>query len=135
MPWTRSPVSTTPLSLILLLAGSLLAGCARPAAIGNACTAGSPQGGQEGSQEVTISIPALECESRICLQVGGGGPLCTAACGSDDDCVNLAPAAGARCRQGFTCRAASPFGAHPCQRLCLCRDDGLPPEGLCSSPP
>ena len=130
MPCTCSPGTTTRW-LILLIAGSLLAGCRQPAAIGNPCAVGSPQ----GDQEVTISTPALECESRICLQVGGGGPLCTAACSSDDDCINLAPAARARCRQGFTCRAASPFGEHPCQRLCLCRDDGLPPEGLCSSPP
>jgi hypothetical protein len=126
MPCTRLPGITT-LAPILLVAGSLLAGCGQPAAIGNPCSVGSPG----GSQEVTISTPALECASRICLQVGGGGPLCTAACASDDDCVNLAPAAGARCRLGFTCRAASPFGAHPCQRLCLCRDDGLPPEQLC----
>ena len=130
MPCTRSPGTTT-LSLILLVAGSLLAGCSQPAAIGNPCAVGSPG----GSQEVTISTPALECESRICLQVGGAAALCTAACGSDDDCVNRAPAAGARCRRGFACRAASPFGEHPFQRLCMCLDDGLPPEGLCSSPP
>jgi hypothetical protein len=36
--------------------------------------------------------------------------------------------------RGFVCRPASPFGAQPCQRLCLCRDT-LPPAAVCSAPP
>ena len=122
--------ATTFLAVISVLAGFLLAACKQPPAIGNGCAVGSPG----DNQEVTISSPALECESRICLQVGSGGPLCTGECGSDDDCLNLAPTAGQLCPHGFVCRAASPFGAHPCQRLCLCRD-ALPPEAVCAAPP
>ncbi|HET6149714.1 MAG TPA: hypothetical protein VFH68_19405 [Polyangia bacterium] len=122
--------ATTFLSLMLLAVGWLPGGCGQPPAIGNACVVGSPGGGQE----VTISTPALECESRICLQVGGGEPLCTGACGSDDDCLNLSPTAGQLCPAGFVCRAASPFGDHPCQRLCVCRA-AQPPEAVCSVTP
>ena len=132
-PSARGRTSSSRLLLTVLIpvAGVLLldAGCSQPPAIGNACAMGSPG----DSQEVTISTPALECESRICLQVGSHDPLCTGECGSDDDCGRLAPTASQLCHQGFTCRAASPFGPHPCQRLCLCRDN-LPAEVSCAAP-
>ena len=118
------------MSLMLLATVWLLGGCAQPPAIGNACAVGSPG----NSQEVTISTPALECESRICLQVGSAGAMCTGTCGSDDDCLNLAPTAGQLCPGGFICRAASPFGDHPCQRLCVCRA-AQPPGAVCSATP
>jgi hypothetical protein len=119
MKRTRAGTFSPFLPAIPLLLAWTLAGCAQRPAIGNACALGSPG----SASQVTISTPALECEGRICLQFGATNPTCTSACASDDDCGNLSPgAASPACRGGFVCRAASPFGEPPCQRLCLCSD-------------
>jgi hypothetical protein len=106
-------------ALALLGVLGVLGGCSQSASIGSTCTLSTPG---TAVDEVTVSTPALECEGRICLQVGSASPLCTGSCASDDDCRNLAPAAGNQCPRGFECRAVSPFGAQPCQRLCVCKD-------------
>ena len=109
------------LSAVGLLVGvlPLLGGCPRSPSIGNPCALATPGAVVE---EVTVSTPALECDGRICLQVGTASPLCSATCGNDDDCRELASAAVDQCPRGFECRAVSPFGPEPCRRLCVCKD-------------
>ena len=69
--------------------------------VGRPCELGTtPIGGSSG-QVATVSSPALECPSHICLLPGAGdprsqaqinamtsgtGPLCTASCESSEDC-------------------------------------------------
>ena len=70
--------------------------------VGRPCELGTtPMGGSSG-QIATVSSPALECPSHICLLPGaekdprsqaqinamtsGTGPLCTASCESSEDC-------------------------------------------------
>jgi hypothetical protein len=119
------------LSVLPLWGVLLLSGCPVSSQIGNACTLAAPPG---SAGQVTISTPALECDGQICLQVGTASPLCTSACNSDDDCRNLVSSSGNLCRRGFVCQAASAFGDHPCQRLCVCQD-ALPPEASCAAVP
>ena len=71
-----------------------------------------------------MTSPALECEGRVCLQVGATAALCTAACDSDDDCRNVATST--QCQSGFACGVASPFGTLGCHRVCLCRGSSAP---------
>ena len=67
----------------------------------------------------------LAAASDVVLDVGVREEACS---------LNLAPTAGQLCPGGFICRGASPFGDHPCQRLCLCRA-AQPPEGVCAATP
>ena len=113
------------LPAVALLVGTLagtfatLGGCSRSPSIGNPCALATPGAAVE---EVTVSTPALECDGRICLQVGPASAMCSATCGNDDDCRELASSAVDQCHRGFECRAVSPFGPAPCQRLCVCKD-------------
>lgn len=112
-------------ALLLLFAGT---GCpSSPAAVGAPCDLGVSTGGGDG---VTLSSPALECAGGLCLQVGGEPALCSAECGSDDDCSNEATAATSGCQHGFACTTATALGAYACRRLCLCRDS-LPATPAC----
>ena len=71
---------------------STTVGCLPDNHVGRPCEVGTtPLGGSSG-QIVTVSSPALECPSRMCLLAGGNptpqgtGALCTAGCESDVDC-------------------------------------------------
>ncbi len=115
-----------PFVAILLLFA--IAGCpSSPAAVGTSCDLGVPTAGGDG---VTISSPALECAGGLCLQEGSGPALCSAECGSDDDCSNHAAASTSGCHSGFTCRTTTAFGVYACRRLCVCRDS-LPATPAC----
>ena len=110
---------------LLLIAGS---GCPpSPASVGAPCNLGVAT----ASEGVTISTPALDCAGGLCLQVGSGPALCSAECGSDDDCVSNVPAGAGTCPGGFTCTAATSLGRYACRRLCVCRDS-LPAPPLCA---
>ena len=111
-------------SVLLLLAGT---GCSSPAAVGAPCDLGVQTAGADG---VTMSSPALDCEGRLCLQVSGGPALCSAECGSDDDCSNHARASASGCHSGFVCTTATALGAYGCRRLCVCHDT-LPATPVC----
>jgi hypothetical protein len=105
--------------MVAWIALSLTAGCGQPAAIGGPCDIGVPP----ASGSVTISTPALECDGRVCMQVGSEPAFCSAECRTDDDCRTVAPANGQTCRQGFACAAATASGKYACRPLCICRDD------------
>lgn len=109
----------------ILSAATAAAGCGPPpAAVGAACDVGVP----DSAGNVSISSPALECEGRICMQVGSGPGLCTAGCRSDDDCQTVSAAGASTCHDGFTCAAAVGVGSYACQKLCVCRD--APPNAV-----
>lgn len=86
--------------------------------------------------EVVVSGPALECESRTCLRMplsqelppgsvypGGTSGLCSAECETDDDCTGSPETP---CVGGFACAVAVTVGPFCCQKLCMCRDYGVP---------
>ena len=108
--------------------------------VGRPCELGtSPIGGSSG-QIATASSPALECPSHICLLAGqsasGTGALCTAECGSNQDCLDGERAAAnnpddKRCRGGFACMWPTTVGSLACKKLCVCTDFvNAPPGGL-----
>lgn len=111
-------------SLFILFAGT---GCSSPAAVGAPCDLGVSTAGGDG---VTISGPVLDCAGGLCLQSGNGTALCSAECGSDDDCSNHAAASTSGCRHGFACTTATALGVYSCRRLCVCRDS-LPATPVC----
>lgn len=117
-------------ALAALVAAGPLAGC-QNTHLGQPCDLGTtPAGVPGGAQIVTISSPALECPSRICVggaPPAGTGGLCTAGCESDQDCqdAETAPAngpSGGRCEMGFACMWPTTVGDFACQKLCVCRD-------------
>jgi hypothetical protein len=114
----------------LALCVLLLAGCPQSPAIGGACDPGVSSA--DDNREITMTSPALECEGGICLQLGAAAALCTAECGSDDDCRNIATST--QCRSGFACGVASPFGTLGCHRVCLCRGTPAPPVSCPATP-
>ena len=115
-----------------------------PNGVGRPCEVGTmPLGGASG-QIVTLSSPALECPSRVCLLPGadnpqGTGALCTAACESDGDCEDAAAGrpgdpADPRCKNGFACAWPTTVGAFACQKMCVCRDFVHEPAGGFTKP-
>lgn len=97
--------------------------------VGRLCDLGSAA---PGPDQLTIATPSLDCVSRECMKVPlerelppgsiaptGNTGLCTAACGSDDDCEGVTETP---CTTGFACRVATTVGDFACQKLCVCRD-------------
>jgi hypothetical protein len=70
----------------------------------------------------SISAPALECPSRLCL-LQPSCSTCTAACNTDEDCVAADRTA---CPGGFACAPAVATGPYRCQKLCVCAADARP---------
>jgi hypothetical protein len=110
--------------------------------VGRSCELGTSTGGMSGGGSVaTVSSPALECPSRICILPGGDtgnpgntGPLCTASCESNEDCEDgeTGPKGDLNdrhCENGFACMWPSTVGNFACQRLCVCRDFVAEPPG------
>jgi hypothetical protein len=101
-------------------------------------------GGGSG-QIATISSPALECPSRICLLPGNEkgtdtGPLCTASCEDNSDCEdgetgNSSDPNDHRCKSGFVCMwPIGHVGDFACQKFCVCRDFVYEPTGGFTQP-
>jgi hypothetical protein len=152
----RSPSASISLTarsfalLALALATFALGGACEDKHVGRICELGTmPLGGSTGSI-ATVSSPALECPSHICLLPGaekdprsaaqmmagvaGTGPLCTATCESNEDCeteeiADANNAADKRCRGGFACAWPTTVGNFACQRMCVCTDFVTPPIG------
>jgi hypothetical protein len=133
-----SPSAARGLTLLALVASG--AGCPENNHVGRPCEIGTvPIGGSNG-QIATVSSPALECPSHICLHAGesaaGTGALCTAPCESNQDCEDGERAAAndpadTRCRGGFACMWPTTVGSFACQKLCVCTDFvGAPPGGF-----
>jgi hypothetical protein len=129
--------------MILAVASfGLSAGC-EDKHIGRSCELGttSPDAGTSGGSVATISSPALECPSRICILPGGDtantentGPLCTASCSSNDDCSDgesgpKGDPNDRHCENGFVCMWPTTVGDFACQKLCVCRDFVVEPRG------
>lgn len=124
--------------------------------VGRPCQLGTsaPDAGNTGGNETTLSSPALECPSRICLlpgdtaggsapnsvipgvgtNAGGTGPVCTYGCSSDDDCSDgeigdKSDPADHRCKSNFVCTWATTVGPFCCEKLCVCHDFLIVPAG------
>ena len=120
-------------ALVLAAAALTTLACSPDNHVGRPCEIGTmPVGGSSG-QIVTVSSPALECPSRMCLLPGGEvtpqgtGALCTAGCESDVDCEEAETGpkndpSDRRCENGFACMWPTSVGAFACQKLCVCRD-------------
>ena len=128
-----------------------LGGACEDLHIGRPCSLGvsNPDAGPSGTT-ATITSPALECPSRICLQPAatknpmGTGPLCTASCESNEDCEDgeTGPMGGTHklCKSGFVCMWPVLVGSFCCQKMCVCRDfvtvpdEGFRKPAVCESP-
>jgi hypothetical protein len=83
--------------------------------VGRVCDIGSVP-----SNETVVSSPALDCESRICLNVANSQPpMCTAECDDSSDCDQ---AAESQCTAGFTCAPVVTVGPFACRNFCVCSD-------------
>jgi hypothetical protein len=126
-------VALAAFGLVVTASALTTAGCTPDNHVGRPCEVGTmPPGGSSG-QIVTLSAPALECPSRMCLLPGGDataqgtGALCTAGCDSDADCEDAETGlkndpSDRRCENGFACMWPTAVGAFACQKLCVCRD-------------
>ena len=137
-----------PIAVALLLIG--VGGC-EDKHIGRPCSLGIPADGGD----TTITSPALQCPSRICIlpqadhdprsakQIDdhrdGTTSLCTASCSGDGDCAGEGAdkndSTDQRCRGGFTCMWPTTVGPFCCQKMCVCRDFVTPPENGWTKPP
>ena len=132
----------------LALATLALGGACEDKHVGRACELGtsSSMGGTNGGSVATISSPALECPSRICILPGGDtanventGPLCTAGCDNNDDCADgeggpKGDANDRHCENGFVCMWPTTVGPFCCQKMCVCRDFVVEPRGGFTKP-
>jgi hypothetical protein len=109
--------------------------------IGRPCITNSPDAGASGGQVTVISSPVLQCPSRICIDPGdqkgvatmhNEGPFCTAGCSTDDDCSNPDP--GTQCTGPFYCMWPTTSGPFACDKLCVCSDFVVRPQGGFTKP-
>ena len=79
---------------------------------------------------VSISSPALECRTRLCLLNVTADPMnprtvCTARCNTNDDCAAglMGEPLNGQCPGRFVCAVASKTGVFACQTVCMCEKD------------
>ena len=119
---------------------------ANGAPIGRPCDIGFDGGFTDaGTVVATISSPALDCASRICLvapvqKAAEVASLCSAPCASDLDCAagergDPNDPADQRCKAGFVCMVPSTVGSFACMRMCVCTDSLVVPSGGFQIPP
>lgn len=154
-PVSISPTARSLALFALALVMFAMGGACEDKHVGRPCELGTvPMGGTSG-QIATLSSPALECPSHICLLPGaekdprsaaqiavstsGTGPLCTASCESSEDCEDGEKGspdnpADKRCRGGFACVWPTTVGSFQCQRMCVCRDFFSEPIGGAKKP-
>jgi hypothetical protein len=106
-------------ALVALLALLLLAvaGC-QSSDVGIPCKMQTSSG--DTTQGAQINAQGLDCETRLCLYVGGvkeAIPQCTKICGEDGDC----PGSSDLCADGFRCVALLQTGALKCCKMCVCK--------------
>jgi hypothetical protein len=114
----------------------LAGGCQDDLAIGRVCHLGGPAADASPRDDtVVIASPSLDCPARMCMhtplrqQLPEGSrhrDLCTAPCDDDSDCEGTA---GTPCVGGFTCAVAEVVGPFACEKVCVCRDYVVVPEG------
>jgi hypothetical protein len=130
-------------SFVVSFVGLVSSGC-EDKHIGRRCdlTISGAGGEMAGAVSATINSQAVECPSRLCLQPAQEqpttvGPLCTAECGSDDDCSDGqmgAPGSGL-CEHGFKCAIPTTVGDFCCKKMCVCKDFLVIPQGGLKTPP
>ncbi len=138
-PLTLGARTLAPIAFALLLVG--LGGACENKHVGRTCELGVAADGGD----TTITSPALQCPSRICIlpqaekDPQGTLPLCTASCSGDGDCdgetADKSDPNDHRCRSGFTCMWPTTVGPFCCQKMCVCRDFVSPPMGGWPKPP
>lgn len=120
----------------LVLGAALLAAFAACSEnpVGRRCFIGVDAG---NDSQAIVASPALECQSRTCLHYpkdegvtppGGAeyADMCTATCDSDDECDKVPESP---CVSGFTCAIPVVVGPFCCQKMCICKDFLIVPEG------
>jgi hypothetical protein len=131
----------------------ILAGACDDKHIGRPCQTGVPpvDAGSSGGTFATVTSPALECPSRICLLPGDvngatsptpgdhDGAFCTASCSTDDDCSDGEQGSKSdpndtRCKGGFVCGWPTTVGPFCCQKMCICHDFLTVPAGGLQEP-
>jgi hypothetical protein len=129
----RFPSRLIPLLALLVLS---VGGACEDKHIGRKCELGVEQDGGVSGTTATISSPALECPSRICILPGaeknpmGTTSLCTASCENNEDCEGETGGQGSGlCKTGFVCMWPTTTGSFCCQKLCVCRDFVSEPSG------
>jgi hypothetical protein len=131
------------IAFVATLAGLVTTGC-EDKHIGRKCDlAVTGTGGMMGgSTAATINSQAVECPSRICLQAAqeqptNVGALCSAECGSDDDCADgqTGDTASGLCTTGFKCVVPTTVGDFCCKKMCVCRDFLIATPGGYKVPP
>jgi hypothetical protein len=123
-----------PFALALALAA--LAACDNP--VGRICDLGVTD---PGENQAVMGSPSLDCQSRLCLKLepdegkelpDGFRPLadnrgmCTATCEDDSDCDKVPESP---CVTGFTCGVPLRTGPFCCEKVCICKDYVVVPEG------
>lgn len=94
-----------------------------------------------GETEAVMGSPSLDCQSKLCLKIpvsaGKDVPddfrtlaankgMCTATCESDSDCDKVPESP---CVTGFTCGIPLVVGPFCCEKVCICKDYVVLPEG------
>jgi hypothetical protein len=139
------PMTFAPFVFAIVVLGLGGGGC-EDNHIGRPCSIGivDTDAGVSSGSVATVTSPALECPSRICLIPGadkdphGTGALCTAGCSSNDDCDgekgNPNDPTDHRCKLGFVCMWPTTSGPFCCERMCACRDFVSEPMGGFTKP-
>lgn len=134
--------NTTALLGLGLALGCILSTACSENPVGRECFIGLDEGTPTTN---IIASPALECQSRTCLQIAlkpgvvlppdsEYAPLCTAECDADEDCDKVPESP---CVNGFTCAVPVTVGPFCCKKMCICRDyliipeEGLPVPAAC----
>ena len=122
----------------LLVALALFAMVACDNEVGRICDLGVEN---PGMTESVMGSPSLDCQSKLCQKIpvtaGKDLPdnfralpsnrgLCTASCESDDDCDKVPESP---CVTGFTCGIPLVVGPFCCEKVCICKDYVILPEG------
>jgi hypothetical protein len=130
-------------ALVVALVGFAAIGC-EDKHIGRRCdlAIGGTGGEMAGAVSATINSQAVECPSRICLQPAQEQPtttvaLCSAECGSDDDCAEgqTGKEGSGLCQMGFKCAIPTTVGDFCCKKMCVCKDFLVIPTGGLKTPP
>jgi len=110
---------------------------------GNPCEVGASPADGPGAVIVTRFAP--ECASKTCLlpgadrDPGNTGPLCTSGCNTDADCAgglqgDRSDQTDHRCKTGFACMVPTTVGDFCCEKMCVCRDYVVEPQGGFQAP-
>lgn len=121
---------------VLGLAALALAACDNQ--VGRICDLGVEN---PGATEAVMGSPSLDCQSKLCLkipvatgkevpegfrQLSSNRGMCTATCESDSDCDKVPESP---CVTGFTCGIPLVVGPFCCEKVCICKDYVILPEG------